>query len=249
VGEGGVSKWILDELFGCLVADSAMITTPPASSSMGLTTTLVMFSPITVAFGCIAAPIKPGVDCGGRGAAATFVRKKRRVAMKLGLFLLLVSLALEAQGPVPRLAPDLKIVEASGKTTMLSAFRGRVVLFAFISTQCAHCQRASTVFEQLSHEFRDHLQVAEVAFDQDADTTAFTKRFGLSFPVGIGTSEVAHDFLGIARGERLGTPQVVVIDRSGVIRAQSERLGSPILQTYDYLRELLKALIKLQVTR
>ena len=100
--------------------------------------------------------------------------------MKIGLFLLLVNLTLEAQGPVPRPAPNLRIVEASGRATILSAFRGRVVLLAFISTQCAHCQRASVVFEQISHEFAESLQVAEVAFDQGADTAAFTKRFGLS---------------------------------------------------------------------
>ncbi len=156
--------------------------------------------------------------------------------------LLAPSLALMAQGPVPRPAPELKIVEAAGKTTMLSSFRGRVVLLAFISTQCPHCQRASGVFEQLSHEFAGRLQVAEVAFDEGADTAAFTKRFGLNFPVGLSTSDIAHDFLGIKRGERLGTPQVVAIDRMGMIRAQSERPGSPILQTHDFLRELLKAM-------
>lgn len=227
-----------------------MITTPPASSSMGLTTTLAMFSPIMGAFGCIAAPIKPGGWIAAVGGRRNICRKKEEEsAVKLGLFLLLMSLTLEAQGPVPRPAADLKIVEASGKSTVLSASRGRVVLLAFISTKCAHCQRASMVFEQLSHEFGGNLQVAEVAFDPGADTAAFTKRFGLSFPVGASNSDQAHDFLGIAHGERLGTPQVVVIDRSGVIRAQSERLGSPILQTYDYLRELLKAMIRLQVTR
>jgi peroxiredoxin len=138
----------------------------------------------------------------------------------------------------------LKIVEASGKSAMLSSYRGRVVLLAFISTQCVHCQRASLVFEQLSHEFGGRLQVAEVAFDEAADSAAFTKRFGLTFPVGISTSDLAHDFLGITRGGRLGTPQVVIIDRSGVIRAQSERLGSPILQTRDYLSALLKAVAR-----
>ena len=147
-----------------------------------------------------------------------------------------------AQGPVPRPAAELKILEASGKTTMLSGYRGRVVLLAFISTECPHCQRASGVFEQLSHELSGKLQVVEVAFNEGGDTAAFTKRFGLSFPVGVSTSDMAHDFLGITRGARLGTPQVVAIDRSGMIRAQSERLGSPILQTHDYLRELLKAM-------
>ncbi len=166
--------------------------------------------------------------------------------MKVVLFVLLAgSLALMAQGPVPRPAPELKIVEASGKATMLSSYRGKVVLLAFISTQCGHCQAASRVFEQLSHEFSGRLQVAEVAaFGETADIAAFEKRFGLTFPVGTGTSDAAHDFLGIARGTRLGTPQVVVIDRRGVIRAQSERLGSPILQTPDFLRGLLKAVVR-----
>jgi peroxiredoxin len=158
------------------------------------------------------------------------------------LIALLAGVALLAQAPVPRPAPELKIIEASGKTTMLSSLRGRVVLLAFISTQCPHCQRASVIFEQLSHEFPGGLQIAEVAFDEGGNTEAFARRFSLSFPVGAATSDQAHDFLGLARGARLGTPQVVAIDRSGMIRAQSERLGSPILQTHDYLRELLKAM-------
>jgi len=160
--------------------------------------------------------------------------------VKIALFLA-GALALMAQGPVPRPAPELKIVEASGKVTTLSSFRGRVVLLAFISTECPHCQRASGVFEQLSHELSG-LQVAEVAFNENADVAAFAKKFGLSFPVGVSTSDLAHDFLGIGRGMRLGTPQVVAIDRSGVIRAQSERPGTPLLQTHDFLHNLLKAL-------
>ena len=128
---------------------------------------------------------------------------------------------------------------------MLSSYRGHVVLLAFISTQCPHCQRASGVFEQLLHEFAGKLQVAEIAaFGETSDVAAFEKRFGLTFPVGISTSDAAHDFLGLARGTRVGTPQVVVIDRRGMIRAQSERLGSPILQTPDYLHDLLKAVMR-----
>lgn len=162
--------------------------------------------------------------------------------MKRAFAGLLASLALMAQGPVPRMAPELKIVQRSGQVAMLSSYRGRVVLLAFISTQCVHCQRASMVFEQLAREFGGRLQAAAVAFDEGADTAAFTKTFGLSFPVGTSTSELAHDFLGIERGMRLGTPQVVVIDRGGVIRAQSERLGTPLLQTPQYLRLLLRAM-------
>jgi len=154
------------------------------------------------------------------------------------------SLILWAQGPVPRPAPELKV-----STATLSSWRGKTVLLAFISTECPHCQRASGVFEQLSHEFAGKVQVVEVAFNDGANTEAFTKRFGLTFPVGTSTTDAVHDFLGITRGERLGTPQVVIIDRSGVIRAQSDRLGSPILQTADYLRSILNAMFKLEAAR
>jgi peroxiredoxin len=163
-----------------------------------------------------------------------------RVKLKTFLLGLFSSLALTAQSPIPRPAPELKIVETSGKTTLLSAYRGHVVLLAFISTECGHCQKASVIFDQLSHELAG-LQVLEFAFNEKADVAQFAKQFGLRFPIGTGGSDAVHDFLGIARGERLGTPQVVVIDRAGIIRAQSERLGSPILQTADYLREVLKA--------
>jgi peroxiredoxin len=169
--------------------------------------------------------------------------------MRVVIAFLAGGLTLTAQAPVPRPAPELKIVEQSGKSSLLSSYRGRVVLLAFISTQCAHCQKASLVFEQLSHEFSGRLQVAEVAFDEAADTAAFAKRFGLTFPVGASTSDAAHAFLGIAAGERVGTPQIVAIDRTGVIRAQSERFGTPILQTADYLRSILNAMFKLEAVR
>ena len=125
----------------------------------------------------------------------------------------------------------------------LISHEGRVVLLAFISTQCIHCQKVSAIFEQLGREYAGKLQVAEVAFDEGADVAAFKKRFGLTFPVAIGTSDAAHAFLGIPPGARLGTPQVVAIDRDGVIRAQSERMGTPMLQTAEYLRSLLNAML------
>jgi peroxiredoxin len=163
--------------------------------------------------------------------------------MKRMLILALAGGSLWGQGAVPRPAPELKITQSSGETATLSSYRGRIVLLAFISTHCVHCQKASVVFEQLGREYAGKLQVAEVAFDEGADVGVFKKRFGLTFPVGTSTSDAVHAFLGIPPGARLGTPQVVAIDRIGIIRAQSERLGTPILQTTDYLRSLLNAML------
>jgi len=163
--------------------------------------------------------------------------------MKRMLILALAGGSLWGQAAVPRPAPELKIIQSSGEIATLSSYRGRVVLLAFISTQCVHCQKASEVFEQLGREYAGTVQVAEVAFDDGADVAAFKKRFGLTFPVGISTSDAVHAFLGIPPDARLGTPQVVAIDRAGIIRAQSERLGTPMLQTAEYLRGLLNAML------
>jgi hypothetical protein len=42
---------------------------------------------------------------------------------------------------------------------------------------------------------------------------------------------------------------VVVIDRAGMIRAQSERTGTPTLQSAEFLRGLLQAILRMGVTR
>jgi hypothetical protein len=39
-------------------------------------------------------------------------------------------------------------------------------------------------------------------------------------------------------------PQIVVIDREGVIRAQSGRSGDPNLENENYLRNLIDSLLK-----
>jgi len=46
-------------------------------------------------------------------------------------------------------------------------------------------------------------------------------------------------YLGLSVMERLAVPQVVIIDKKGTIRAQSQPLGSPELQNESNLRKML----------
>ena len=149
--------------------------------------------------------------------------------------LLAGGLALRAQGPVPRPAPDLKI-----GTAALSSWRGHVVLLAFISTECPHCQRVSGVFEQLLHEFAG-LRVAELAFNDGADTAAFSQAVRTELPGGHCHHRPDARLPGDRARGAAGNAASCCDRPIGAIRAQSERLGSPILQTHDYLYALLKA--------
>ena len=149
-----------------------------------------------------------------------------------------------AQAVVPRPAPDLRITDPSGHILSLSAYHGRVVLLAFILTTCSHCKEASKGFEQLLGELGPRgLEVLEAAFDEHADVADYRKQLGVSFPVGVSSRERAFAFLGISGNRRIGTPQVVLIDRAGIIRAQSAPEGSPMLQSVDVLRSLIKGLL------
>ncbi|HEX5431189.1 MAG TPA: TlpA disulfide reductase family protein [Bryobacteraceae bacterium] len=156
-------------------------------------------------------------------------------------FFICVSIAAQAlfsQPRPPRPAPEFPGIA-------LSSYRGDVVLLAFIVTTCTHCQRASGVFQQLQNEFGSRgLRVIEVAFDEKADTAGFAKRFGLSFPVSRSPRKNVMAFLGLPADARLGTPQVVLIDRIGMIRAQSAREGSPMLQTKDVLESLIASMLR-----
>jgi len=50
--------------------------------------------------------------------------------------------------------------------------------------------------------------------------------------------------LKIAPEERFVVPQVLIIDRKGVIRAQSPPLGDANLQDEGYLRKMIEGLLK-----
>src|ERR1700688_2163685 len=74
-----------------------------------------------------------------------------------------------AMPPVPRKAPELTIVEPSGKQTLLSSFKGKVVVIEFLYTTCPHCQAASQVFTKLQRELGPRgFQAVGVAFNDNA---------------------------------------------------------------------------------
>ena len=159
--------------------------------------------------------------------------------------LLLTAAAALAQIKLPRPAPDFPFVEPSGQIAKLSSFRGQVVLLAFVLTTCPHCQAASRDFEKLQHEFAPRgFRAMEVAFDESADVAAYARRLAITFPVSRGGRSQVLEFLGIPHSVRIGTPQVVLIDRAGWIRAQSAPEGSPLLQSAEVLRGLIDNLLR-----
>jgi peroxiredoxin len=180
-------------------------------------------------------------DAGGRTTMSI------RVVAGLAIVLALGFPAAQAAAPVPRESPDFAIVSPSGKAVPIASLKGQVVLIEFLLVKCPHCTRVAQIVDRLQGELGPRgFQSVGVAFDNGVSGSAlkdFTQLFKLDFPVGSATSDDVDRYLGRAPMERVQVPQLVLIDRAGVIRAQSRPVGEMNLEDEAYLRTLIKQLL------
>ncbi len=165
---------------------------------------------------------------------------------RLFLAVSLISFSVLAQPPVPRKAPEITIVEPSGKQTLLSSYRGKVVALAFISTACPHCQVESQVLSKLQTELGPKgFQALAVAFIESTPQQVenFVHKFNVNFPVGYAVRQTVLDYLQLNDNESWNIPQMVLINRKGMIVAQSTPKGSEELQEENSLRKKITDLL------
>lgn len=171
---------------------------------------------------------------------------------RLFLALTLASLSALAQPPLPRKAPEFTVVESTGKQTLLSSFKGKVVVLAFIFTTCPHCQAECGVLTKLQGELGDKgFQPLAVAFNDNAGMLVnnFVQTFHPSFPVGYAGRQTVTDYLQLSDATPWVVPQIVLIDRKGMIVAQSAPKGTEALQEEASLREKITALLGAGATK
>jgi len=149
---------------------------------------------------------------------------------------------------VPRPAPELAIAGPAGSEIRLSHFKGKVVLIEFLLTNCPHCWRVAQMIEHLAKDLGSHgFQPIGVAFDNqigEPAVTNFVRGFHLSYPVGYTSSANVDEYLGRTGADRFQVPQIVVIDREGVVRAQSRPTGETTLEGEIYLHNLVTTLLE-----
>ena len=154
--------------------------------------------------------------------------------------------------PVPRVSPDFSINDLSGKTTMLSTFKGKVVVVEFLFVKSQHCVRVARTLNALQAELGPRgFQSVAIAFDApNAAATggemlnSMIESLGLTYPVGYASRANVDAYLGRSGNEMLSIPQVVVIDRMGTIRATTGGGPNPSLEDANSLRTLLEPLLK-----
>jgi thiol-disulfide isomerase/thioredoxin len=139
---------------------------------------------------------------------------------------LAASLALCA-ATLPRKSPELAIQVPGGKTLLLSQYKGKPVVLAFILTTCSHCQYTTGLLVKMQNEFGPKgLQVLECAVNTGAENLVapFTQQYKTNFPVGYNFDQdfILSQYMQHPMDKIPTMPMLVFIDRHGMIRAQYE---------------------------
>lgn len=123
---------------------------------------------------------------------------------------------------IPRPAPKTVFPAANGVSIDTSKYAGKVVAVEFLLTTCPHCQKTSTILQRMMDEYGTRgFQALGVATNTEVPTVVedFRRQFGLKFPVGWGQRDTVHAYLQHPVMQTMYMPQLIFIDRKGVIRA------------------------------
>lgn len=129
--------------------------------------------------------------------------------------------AVKAQ-QLPRPAMDYVVTLPGGQTTSVAKYKGKVLAVEFLLTTCPHCQRTAKALTLATKEFGPKgFQSLGVAINPDPDIPKFVQDLGVNYPIGSGPRETVYSFLQHSvMSPNLMMPQLVFIDRSGMVRAQ-----------------------------
>ena len=170
----------------------------------------------------------------------------------LTLILMTSRLALPSV-PVSHQSPEFTLYDSSGKTVLLSSLQGKVVVLEFLFLNSQHCLRVAKTLNKLHAELGSggFLPVGVVFDPPNAANpggqylATMVDYLKLSYPVGYSLKADVDKYLARSGSEILNIPQIVVIDRAGVIRAASGGAGGdPRLEDEDSLRALINNLLK-----
>jgi peroxiredoxin len=128
-------------------------------------------------------------------------------------------------------APDFTLSTVDGKSYSLSSFKGKPVLLEFFAVWCPHCQRESTVLNQVDSKFGpkglQSLAILANPYGRNYDTSGqndltivsksdinwFEQTFGVKHPTLIDPSFATVNTYGAS-----SYPTIYVIDKQGIVR-------------------------------
>lgn len=131
-------------------------------------------------------------------------------------------LGLAQAGNIPRPASEFSFRLVDDSQILLSQYRGKVLAIEFLLTTCPHCMVASRILTKLQNELGPKgLQCIGIAIDvmPKLNLPGFVAETGATHPIGYSEYSAAVAFMEHPANMRLLVPQVMIIDRKGIVRA------------------------------
>jgi thiol-disulfide isomerase/thioredoxin len=174
----------------------------------------------------------------------------KRVFFSIGIAILFAGMMAAADGnaTLPRKAPELAFTVPTQGQKLLSQYRGKVVALELVYTTCPHCQHASQIMTKLQAEYGPRgFQAVDVAFNDNSDLLVenFAKDFQVGFPVGWAPRDQVLAFLNLSVMDRFVVPQLVLMDRKGMIHYMTPALGDDTSLTEPVIRQRIEELLAL----
>ena len=124
---------------------------------------------------------------------------------------------------IPRKAPEFVFKMADGSQQLLSMYKDKAIVLAFMYTTCPHCQKTAQVLTTIQKEYAARgVQMLGAVFDKGAEqrVVEFHKGLGLNFPVGVSDTRTVLEYLQFPLEDPYFVPILVFIDKRGMIRSQ-----------------------------
>jgi len=146
---------------------------------------------------------------------------------------------------IPRPSPDYTILIPGGKPITVGEYKGKVIALEFILTTCSHCQASTKILTKLTKEYGPRgFQPLAVAINDNPEVPKFIKDFNVNYPVGSAPRETVYGYLQHSvMSPNLMMPQLVFIDREGMIRAQYEGTSAFFSDQERNMREMIEKLL------
>jgi thiol-disulfide isomerase/thioredoxin len=137
-----------------------------------------------------------------------------------------------------RRAPGFSLPDQRLKQHDLQDYKGKVVVFDFMRTDCPRCQALTPVLEQLKAKYGEKIQVLAVVPANGVDNTQTVGKYvsvlKATSPFLFDCGQMTASYLQITpQNPQIHLPHVVIVDKVGMIRREftEESPGGMSLQT------------------
>ena len=170
--------------------------------------------------------------------------------MRSFLCLLVCAATLLASGELSgRRAPGFSLPDMNLKQYDPADYRGKILLIEFMKTDCPHCERFSSILEEVAAKYRGQVEVLSVV--NWGDNTATVKKYveekKTSVPVLFDCGQMAASyFKATPQNPNFNVPHVFIIDAKGMIENDYgySPLTKGIFEGRDLFTELDRMLAK-----